>query len=60
MALTPSRLFQLERIRRTLRDCEDPEQLREIAESVLKMYLLQQQTVERLINQGWLPGDEAP
>ena len=55
MPLSAGRLFQLEKFRRDLENCGDPERLREIGHSLLSLYLHQQQAVESLINQDWLP-----
>ena len=60
MALSPRRLFVLERFRRDLDGCSDPKQLRDIGHSLFQLYLSQQEAVEGLINQGWLPGETLP
>ena len=60
MTLSPRRLFVLERFRRDLDRCSDPEQLRDINHSLFQLYLSQQEVVENLINQGWLPGETMP
>ena len=60
MALSHRRLFVLERFRRDLERCSDPEQLRDIGHNLFHLYLSQQEAVEGLINQGWLPGETMP
>lgn len=55
MALAPTRLFQLERFRRELENCESKEELRKMANSLFKLYFKQQEAVTELIDQGWLP-----
>lgn len=55
MALAPTRLFQLERFRRELENCESKEELRKMAHSLFQLYFKQQETVKQLIDQGWLP-----
>ena len=53
--LSTGRLFQLERFRRDLDNCESKDELRKIGHSLLALYFQQQETVASLIDQGWLP-----
>ena len=55
MALSTGRLFQLERFRRDIASCDSKEELRKISNSLLSLYFQQQETVQSLIEQGWLP-----
>ena len=60
MPLSTRRLFILERFRRDLNGCSDPQQLRNIGHDLFQLYLSQQEVVENLINQGWLSGESVP
>jgi hypothetical protein len=55
MGMSTGKLFQLERIRRELEGCDSKQELRDIAHNLLSLYFQQQETIESLINQGWLP-----
>jgi hypothetical protein len=50
-----SRTFEHERARRTLLETEDPAQLRQIALMLLQAWTAQQETIEAMVNRGWLP-----
>ena len=45
----------LEKFRRDLMKSDDPVVLRDIGHSLLSLYFHQQEAVESLINEGWLP-----
>jgi hypothetical protein len=49
------REFVYERFKRDIYGVEDVKKLQEIACKFLHLYLAQQETVEALINQKWLP-----
>ena len=57
MSLSARRLFALERFRRDLDGCSDPQKLKDICHSLFQLYLSQQEAVESLVNRGWLPGE---
>ena len=60
MTLSTKRLFQLERMKRELKSCRDPERLQEIGAELLSLYLKQQEVVEQLVSKGWLPQHPSP
>ena len=60
MAMSTRRLFQLERMKRELKSCRDPDTLQAIGSELLALYLKQQQAVEDLVSKGWLPQHPAP
>ena len=55
MALSTSKMFQLEWFKRKLQTCRDPDELREIGTELLTLYLKQQELFEALTSKGWLP-----
>ena len=55
MGMSTGRLFQLERFRRDLDNCESKDELRKIGHSLLALYFQQQETIQSLISEGWLP-----
>jgi hypothetical protein len=48
------RQFAYERFKRDIEACQEVKQLQEIAKRLLKLYLVQQEAVESLSNNGWL------
>jgi len=52
------REFVYERFKRDIYGVEDVKKLQELACKFLHLYLAQQETVEALINQKWLPNKE--
>tara|TARA_R100000951_G_scaffold114905_2_gene121291 strand:+ start:7658 stop:7831 length:174 start_codon:yes stop_codon:yes gene_type:complete len=50
-----NRQFVYERFSRDINGCSDTKALREIACKFLKLYLYQQEAVESMIYNGWLP-----
>ena len=55
--MDPNREFVYERFTRQICGCEDTKELQELACKFLRLYLTQQEVVEGLIKQGWLPDD---
>ena len=49
------REFAYERFRRDIQTCEDVKQLQELACKFLRLYLTQQETVDTMARNGWLP-----
>lgn len=49
------RQFAYERFARNVKACSDVKELQEIACKFLRLYLTQQEAVETLIKQNWLP-----
>jgi len=49
------RQFAYERFARNVKGCNDVKELQEIACKFLRLYLTQQEAVETLIKQNWLP-----
>lgn len=52
------RQFAYERFKRDIEACQEVKQLQEIAKKLLKLYLVQQEVVENLNNNGWLPSKD--
>ena len=50
-----NREFVYERFRRDIQTCEDVKQLQELACKFMRLYLSQQETVDSLVRNGWLP-----
>ena len=49
------REFAYERFRRDIQTCEDVKQLQELACKFMRLYLTQQETVDAMARNGWLP-----
>ena len=49
------REFAYERFRRDIQTCGDVKQLQELACKFLRLYLTQQETVDAMARNGWLP-----
>ena len=50
----------MERFRRDLESCDSVSELRKIGNSLLDLYMNQQQAVEAMIKNDWLPPHDAP
>lgn len=51
------RNFALQRFRRKIEGCTDISELQQMSVKLMQLYLHQQDTINQMVNKGWLPSE---